>query len=138
MNLNNFETEYVNYYLTYYKYEKIKTDINGSEYERYVLNKFKIDYKQSVQGFIANLCHGLGDSFIIHKFIEKCIQDENLKFITIHDSVIVKVVNIVEIQKNINFSYNYIYDYIFEKKYFLDIIENKEKYVLNSFNIFKI
>jgi hypothetical protein len=138
LNLNSFETEYLNYYLSYYKYEKLITEIGNVQYERFVINTNKIDYKQSRQGFIANLCHGLGDSFIIHKLIEKLLENKDLTFFTIHDSILIKVTSINDLQKNINYSYNFIYGYIFEKKYFLDFIDVKEKYNLNSLIIFKI
>ena len=129
------QTQYYKYSLNYYKVEINTLSVGNSKYSTYSIKNCNFDYKKKKQGIIANICHGLGDAFIIYK-----ILSYNINIYPIHDAILCKSTEINRMQKIINRSYNEVYTYIIEKKIFEKINKinkNNNIYVINSFNIFK-
>jgi hypothetical protein len=127
---NDIETEYYKYNINYYSVIIRKLRIFSSEYSTYSVNCNKFNDRKKKQGIVANLCHGLGDAFIIYKLLSY-----NISIYTIHDAILCKSTDIENIQNLINTAYNEVYIYINKKNMFNNEINNK--YNINSNKIFK-
>ena len=96
----------------------------------------KFDKRKTLQGSVANICHGLGDSFILYKLIELLLL-KDLKFYTIHDAILCRSIDVNIIKEEVQKSYQYVYDYVIGNKIF-KFYNILETYKFNSKNIFKI
>lgn len=110
--------------------------VNNTKYKYYKLHRNKIDKRKTIQGSIANICHGLGDSFILYTLMEALLQHK-IKFYTIHDAILCQSIDVALIQNEIKYVYQYIYEYIIQNKIF-KFYKYDTFYKFNSKNIFKI
>ena len=129
-------TEYYKFSILYYHENEYTYSIKNSKYKYYIVDYNKFDKRKTLQGSVANICHGLGDSFILYKLIELLLL-KDLKFYTIHDAILCRSIDVNIIKEEVQKSYQYVYDYVIGNKIF-KFYNILETYKFNSKNIFKI
>lgn len=136
--INLIKTKYLIFFLTYCKVETKEMKVEYTIYKMLIIHKNKKDDKKTAQAFIANICHGFGDAFIMQDTI---YNSYNFYLYPIHDVLLCKTEDIFKIKKQINKSYNYVYNYMYyypDLQDFYKQYQNNSLYYLNSYNIFKI
>ncbi len=130
-------TKYMKFFLTYFTLEEKLLTVGNTKYKKYITNKNIINLRKTNQAFIANLCHGFGDAFII----QDLIFNSSCNFYPIHDAILCQSIDVNVIKKDINKSYNFVYNYMHnysDLANFYNQFIDDEVYVINSYDIFKI
>lgn len=131
-----FSTEYYTFSLIYYEESNYTYTAYNTKYKYYKINKNKIDNRKITQGAVANICHGLGDSFILYKIIENLIN-QNIQCYTIHDALLCKSTDVEQVKEVVKLSYQYVYEYVIDNNIF-KFYNYIGKFKFESENIFKI
>ena len=126
---------YYKFSLLYYKTYMEKMSIKKKTYIKIIIDYSKKDKRKTSIASIANICQGMGDAFVMHNFIE----NSSINFYPVHDAILCKLDDIKLIQVQLLNTYKYVYDYYLNYSDFKNlVINNTEKYELNSLEIFKI
>jgi hypothetical protein len=134
LKLTHIETDYCIYPIIYYKEIEEKIVIKKGTYTKSYIDYTKLDIRKSKTSLIANICQGMGDSFILQKFIES----SNIKIYPIHDALLCSVNEIDNVKLEILKTYKYVYNYYLNYKDFQGININREEYNIDSLNIYDV
>ena len=134
LDINKIETDYCIYPIIYYKEIEEKIVIKKGTYTKSYIDYTKLDIRKSKTSLIANICQGMGDSFILQKFIES----SNIKIYPIHDALLCSVNEIDNVKLEILKTYKYVYNYYLNYKDFQGININREEYNIDSLNIYDV
>jgi hypothetical protein len=123
------------YFLVYLKNES-KALPKRKSMSVYDIDKTKTDRKKRKNAICANLVQGLGDAFAMHLILENSIN-RTLGLFSIHDSVLLTLKDIEEVEKIVKEAYQEVYNYVRDNEYFKEIETSTTRYEINSRRIFK-
>jgi hypothetical protein len=130
------ETEYFKVSLIYKLIKEYEYTVQNKKYKTYIIKEKEKDLRKSIQALTANICHSIGDAFIIYKIIDM-LNIKGIRCYTIHDALLCHPNDVKEVQEEVLKSYKYVYNYIIQENIF-NFVKRERIYDFNSLKIMGI